>query len=226
MQTFLVSETYHQTAKSLDNKRLGKQRVEAYQILRALLGHSNGWVNHPATKMWQGHEWSLANYGYVICEEWRNKGFKDSLLDTFHKALETLNTQSSTKPWWASNELFQLSHKSNLVRKDSLFYSLLFDVPNNIPYVWPLMDEEAFRLGTYKNGDNLAIMKNGAVYLTSSQVAELLGVSPKTISAYKARGQMPKPDREYGRTPLWRLATIQEWRTTLRTPIKIEGAKE
>jgi predicted DNA-binding transcriptional regulator AlpA len=226
MQTFLVSHQYQKTAQSLDNKRLGKQRVEAYQILRALLGHSNGWVNHPATKMWQGHEASLAVYGYTMCEVWKEKGFADSLQNTFDKALQTLNTKERHKPWWAWNDLFVLSHQSNLVRKDPLFYSLLFDVPNNIPYVWPLMDEEAFRLGTYKNGDNLAIMKNGAVYLTSSQVAELLGVSPKTISAYKARGQMPKPDREYGRTPLWRLATIQEWRTTLRTPIRIEGAKE
>ena len=61
------------------------------------------------------------------------------------------------------------------------------------------------------------------VYLTSKQVAELLGVSPKTISSYKARGQMPAPDREYGRTPLWKYSTIQEWRKDLRTPIKTEN---
>ena len=60
-------------------------------------------------------------------------------------------------------------------------------------------------------------MENNLTYLTSKQVAELLGVSPKTIGAYKARNQMPKPDKEYGRTPLWSYETIKKWRG--ETPI-------
>ena len=60
----------------------------------------------------------------------------------------------------------------------------------------------------------------GTRYLTSAEVAELVGVSPKTISAYKARGQMPAPDKNYGRTPLWKFTTIQQWRTGLRVPIQ------
>ena len=67
------------------------------------------------------------------------------------------------------------------------------------------------------------MLKNGVVYLTSKQVAEILGVSPKTISAYKNRGQMPEPDKQYGRTPLWKYTTIIEWRDNIRTAIKIEG---
>ena len=36
MQTFLPYEDFTKTAQCLDYKRLGKQRVEAYQILRIL----------------------------------------------------------------------------------------------------------------------------------------------------------------------------------------------
>lgn len=48
--------------------------------------------------------------------------------------------------------------------------------------------------------------------LTTGQVAELLGVSPSTVTAYKAREQMPAPDVVYGRTPLWLQSTIATWR--------------
>ena len=40
MQTFITREDYTDTASDLDVKRLGKQRVEAYQILKALRGSS------------------------------------------------------------------------------------------------------------------------------------------------------------------------------------------
>jgi hypothetical protein len=42
-------------------------------------------------------------------------------------------------------------------------------------------------------------------------VAAFLGVTPRTVSSYKARGQMPEPDRHFGRTPAWRPARIIEW---------------
>jgi hypothetical protein len=37
----------------LDDKRLGKQRVETYQLIRALEGTTKGWRNHPACVMWE-----------------------------------------------------------------------------------------------------------------------------------------------------------------------------
>lgn len=224
MQTFIVHESFGVTASCLDDKRLGKQRVEAFQIVKALRGDYNdtgAWVNHPATKMWEGHIGELCRYGAVICREWRSRGFDDSLEWQFVELCAAYTAGTKSTPWWVNNELLHLTHRSNLMRKASDYYT--FDVPYNIPYVWPLMDEQAFRLGTYKKGDNLSMLGGNIVYLTSKQVAELLGVSPKTISSYKARGQMPAPDREYGRTPLWKYSTIQEWRKDLRTPIKTEN---
>ena len=53
MQTFLPFPDYIQSARALDYKRLGKQRVEALQILNTLTGRSEGWSQHPAVKMWR-----------------------------------------------------------------------------------------------------------------------------------------------------------------------------
>jgi len=50
VNTFLPHADFVKSAESLDNKRLGKQRVEAWQILQALRGNTKGWVNHPATR--------------------------------------------------------------------------------------------------------------------------------------------------------------------------------
>ena len=56
MQTFLPYNDFKKTAACLDNRRLGKQRVEAYQILRIISGKrtSGGWLRHPAVLMWKG----------------------------------------------------------------------------------------------------------------------------------------------------------------------------
>lgn len=50
--------------------------------------------------------------------------------------------------------------------------------------------------------------------LTAKEVAALLGVHPNTVTAYKHRKQMPPPDKQYGRTPLWYESTIRAWRPT------------
>jgi len=222
MQTFMTHDNYMDTAKALDNKRLGKQRVEAYQILKALRGDYNdtgAWVNHPATVMWRNHQYDLALYGLTISMEFYERGFDGyNMVETFNDLTAQLRNDNTERyPWWVNDQLLRYTHQSNLVRKDADYYD--FDVPDNIPYVWPLDDEQAFRLGTFKKGDNLSMLGSNIVYLTSKQIAELLGVSPKTISAYKARGQMPAPDREYGRTPLWRYSTIEKWRGEIRTPV-------
>ena len=222
MQTFMTHDNYVDSARALDNKRLGKQRVEAYQVFKALRGDyadTGAWVNHPATVMWRGHEYELALYGLTISVEFFERGFDGmNMVETFTEIVsQLLETNTERYPWWVTDTTLHLTHRSNLMRKDANYYD--FGVPNNIPYIWPLPDEPAYRLGTYKNGDNLDMLQSANVYLTSSQVAELLGVSPKTISAYKARGQMPAPDREYGRTPLWRYSTIEKWRGEIRTPV-------
>jgi hypothetical protein len=218
----MTHNSYVESAQALDTKRLGKQRVEAYQIFKALRGDydkTGAWVNHPATVMWRGNEYELALYGLSISVEFYERGFDGySMMMKFTDLCNELQSGNrESYPWWVNSELLRMTHQSNLMRKDSSYYA--FDVPANIPYVWPLPDSESFRLGSFKNGDNLEMLKGNNVYLTSKQIAELLGISPKTISAYKARGQMPLPDKEYGRTPLWSYDTIEKWRGEIRPPV-------
>lgn len=133
MQTFLPYPDYEQSAKCLDNKRLGKQRIETLQIVRACLYEYKAWTNHPITRMWRDHEGSLATYGLIICEEWRRRGFKD----TVRFDLDSYLNYPTTSPSWLGDERVHRSHRSNLIRKDPLFYTN-WDEPNDLPYFWPI----------------------------------------------------------------------------------------
>ena len=57
-------------------------------------------------------------------------------------------------------------------------------------------------------------------YLTVADIARLYGIGSKTITSYKARGKMPQPDLQVGRTPVWKLSTLAAWRTP---PAATEG---
>ncbi|UXY28553.1 helix-turn-helix transcriptional regulator [Streptomyces sp. HUAS TT20] len=49
-----------------------------------------------------------------------------------------------------------------------------------------------------------------ADYWTIAEVAEHWGVNEQTIRAYRSRGrgELPAPDKTFGRSPVWRPATI------------------
>lgn len=140
MQTFLPYADFKQSALVLDYRRLGKQRVEVKQLITAINGESKGWVNHPAAVMWRGYVPALAVYGMVICREWIDRGYKDSLLPYF-TSLVLNNNDGLDKPSWVGDARVHLSHQSNLVRKDPIFYRPIFgDVPDDLPYVWSTND--------------------------------------------------------------------------------------
>lgn len=137
MQTFLPYSDFVESAKVLDRQRLGKQRVETYQILRTLTGVSSGWQNHPAVKMWRGYDQALADYGATICMEWIGRGYKDSLLDKF---IDHMSGNDFYKlPDWLGDDDLHLSHRSNLLRKLPDHYRQYFaNDPDDLPYVWPI----------------------------------------------------------------------------------------
>lgn len=139
MQTFLPYPSYTKSASCLDNKRLGKQRVETMQIYKSLTIPTYGWKNHPAVKMWKGYERSLLHYGKVICSEWIFRGFNDSLWHQFNGLLIIDNPPQTGCPSWLTEE-FCKSHRSNLLRKDPMYYMSKFEdgLPNNLSYIWPV----------------------------------------------------------------------------------------
>ena len=82
MQTFLPYPDFAASAAALDPKRLGKQRVEALQVLRALTWPTYGWKRHPAVRMWAGYTEGVAAYGLVACLEWISRGGADTVAGT------------------------------------------------------------------------------------------------------------------------------------------------
>lgn len=141
MQTFLPLPNYVDSARILDYKRLGKQRVETKQILLALGKTSGGWSNHPATKMWRGHEVELCTYGMAMCEEWIKRGYKDSLLPFFIESQDAYlsDGRSEEPPAWLGDDHFHASHRSNLLRKDPYYYGRYgWEERSDMEYVWPV----------------------------------------------------------------------------------------
>jgi len=166
MQTFLPYPDFARSAQVLDNKRLGKQRVECLQILKTLAKEqlfcyfcklprskcigtecnvafhklhkfaTTPWYNHPAVKMWRGYEYSLRAYALIVCTEWMNRGFNDSC---YGKIFHCFDLADYVMPPWLGNEQFHASHRSNLLRKDLVWYSKFgWTEPLTLEYVWPV----------------------------------------------------------------------------------------
>lgn len=149
MQTFLAGQSYSQSAALLDNKRLGKQRVECLQILQ-IIGRKQGWLpnpenkkgfwNHPAVRMWESNPYALALYTDIICDEWKFRGFQDTVLPKTKVLVKLMPPAINHRqyPDWYNQEFIR-SHQSNLIRKDPDFYGPKFPgVPDNLPYIWPV----------------------------------------------------------------------------------------
>lgn len=139
MQTFLPLESFVESARVLDRARLGKQRVENLQIMKALHDPAYGWQSHPAVGLWRGHECRLLAYQNAICDEWTGRGYRDTCRDkTADVHFGSRACRTGPVPVWLGDAAFHLSHRSNLVRKDPERYGLLWpDVPADLPYVWP-----------------------------------------------------------------------------------------
>jgi len=162
VQTFVpVTDSFENIAKVLDNKRLNKQALEGWQILMNLLQldpqgqHrvSKGWSNHPAVKMWRGHETALYLYIQAMVAEWKRRGYKSTIGD---KAKATMNValklgllpSTSSNPFWmSSSSTFSevaSSHRLALLNKDYEWYSQFKwpedkgSRPETYEYVWPI----------------------------------------------------------------------------------------
>lgn len=152
MQTFLTRYGMWASASDLDDKRLFKQVVEAKQIAIYYFDFNTEFPgNHPATKMWEGYEHYLLNYGAVMAAEVRRRDTmtqkqKDGALEMLawfakHQKQFRLDFPGivATQPDWFRSKEFILSHRSNLVRKDEAYYGRLFpSVDPDRPYLWPL----------------------------------------------------------------------------------------
>lgn len=177
MQTFLPFADFSKSAACLDDKRLGKQRVECLQILKALqppdkcepckgtgtlsFGWIRGvaqsmaqcprckaagylpraWSNHPATRMWRGHEEVLLSYMEAVATEWRSRGYDDTTLDK--AASVAPEAWFGRRYWspvsWLGDERLHSSHRAALLYKLPDHYSQFgwTETPKQ-DYYWPV----------------------------------------------------------------------------------------
>lgn len=138
MITFLPFESFVESARCLDYKRLGKQRVEVRDVLRIIdgkfVGRFNRWNNHPVILMWQNHREWLRMYHDAIIEEWVRRGYRNNL----SLLAEGIVLDYSSQPRWLGDARFHDSHKSNLLRKNYEHYSRFgWRVRSDLSYYWP-----------------------------------------------------------------------------------------
>lgn len=163
MQTFVpIASSFEASAEVLDNKRLNKQALEGWQILMTLLeldpmgNHRvpKGWVNHPAVKMWRGHEVSLHLYIQAMVAEWKSRGFNSTIGDKAEQTmlhairLDKLSPTATSTPEWISDyEYFKQvasTHRQALLVKDYSWYHQFGwpedknVIPTEYDYLWPV----------------------------------------------------------------------------------------
>ena len=154
MQTFMPHQSFEASAAVLDNKRLGKQRIENLQIAMALVGNGGlrgGWKAHPAARMWHGHLAWLVLYQQAICHEWITvRGFRDTCWEKTlanlardpqasrdWEALSSSGIHDVPRPWFLDSDVLRLTHRDNLVRKAPELYLKHFGpLRSELAYVW------------------------------------------------------------------------------------------
>ncbi|MFB6477361.1 MSMEG_6728 family protein [Streptomyces virginiae] len=154
MQTFLPFPSFAASEAVLDVRRLGKQRVEAVQVLRGLVVPGYGWRRHPAVRMWRGTRrhssgtgWRSAGRGprrgapILVPSPWSRTSGRGSR-GGGARTEEQLAGDGDLPPWLGAPD-FHRSHQSALVRKHPDFYRECFPgIPDDLPYVWPRSDRE------------------------------------------------------------------------------------
>jgi hypothetical protein len=146
MQTFLPYEEFHTSAMALDKRRCWKQVVEARQIVDVLEGKKVSWANHPAVKMWIGHELAMRQYFnefLEVCKE------KHDINTKYEKLYIGIPRYLIDYPWWLGDKNFHRAMRSRLIKKDRDFYLPLFPEDegfNDGRYFWPVMETKTFRM--------------------------------------------------------------------------------
>jgi len=164
VQTFLPYDNIEKSLICLDDKRLGKQRVEAFQILRLLLQLKNcsqidsnsttvdkfsrTYKNHPAVLMWEGSEKCLQYYLLTCMRVWSTRKTKKGVNfsnQQMQKNVEALKIDSlpaltpEDYPNWWKNENFFSSHRAMLFKKNPVHYNQFqSDAPKFSDYAWPI----------------------------------------------------------------------------------------
>jgi hypothetical protein len=156
MQTFVPFDSFKDSASVLDNKRLNKQLLEGRQIYKILASNqsSGAWVNHPAVKMWKGHDTALYQYLFAIKEECDDRSISTQknwdAIEHIHEWNWHRGDNVFMPNWWGDERVHQ-SHRNNLYRKDPKHYEQFakdsfISCCDKCNYFWPVFSHKYFRV--------------------------------------------------------------------------------
>lgn len=126
MQIFLPFPDFEQSCNALDTFRLGKQRIEAFQIWKAVTSQSKkGWANHVVTRMWKDYLVALRKYLVICCRVYGSRKTKKGKFCQNTKMLEHIKEnnlevqehETVVMPPWIGDAQFHDSHKAMLYHK-------------------------------------------------------------------------------------------------------------
>jgi hypothetical protein len=162
--TFLTHFSYGGTARALDDRRLGNQRIEAWEVFDGLTGGEIIFPGHPVYKMWDGYQFALGIYGMMLCMEWiSHRGCGDKIFWKFKHAIDEIRDDDPSftyeQPPWLHDTAVLRSHRSNLIRKQQegdvsgRDYKKMFKgTPLLMPYIWPIiLDDGCYELRISKS---------------------------------------------------------------------------
>lgn len=147
MITFLPYNDFVLSLRCLDNKRIVKQVIEAYQMWCCLMNISHHrWRNTVMVKIWEGYEKALQLYTILALKEAESritKKGRNYYMPTMRKHLKNYNFYDLDNvieyPEWFGDVRFHDSHKAMLYHKNPIYY-IDFEQEGKkySKYYWPL----------------------------------------------------------------------------------------
>lgn len=134
MQVFRPYIDWRKSARVLDDRRLGKQRVECKQVLNAILRKlglivdgKRGWLNHPIVLTYfnSGRPYiaDLAGFFRACVDEWRARGYSSSItLEDISGLLSRVDSAEGTPV----THVHEVEYRRILLLKDLNYYFQVF----------------------------------------------------------------------------------------------------
>jgi len=203
MQIFLPFADFIKSLTALDSKRLGKQRIEAFQLWLAITNRTNkvGWKRHPLVKMWQGFEVALRDYICKSVEIFGSRKTKDGkrfydntkMLEYIDKYdLKIKSDEVITLPSFIGKDEFHDSHKAMLFHKGKMevdlsemegkklsnYYEHFKDFAYIKAYFWPV-ELRSTKLNTSEDVDPVAYKRKKRIAKLEERMKKKLAKKPK-----------------------------------------------
>ena len=143
MITYVPYIGFAASARQLDDRRVRRQRKDAWQLLQVLLGQTEEYANHPAVGMWKNYERWLCVYGLQFCQEWRiGRKQECDFYARFYRVDEELKERGfeARRPPWVGDIDLCRSHRSSLIRQVPSYAEHWPNTPELMPYLWPHLD--------------------------------------------------------------------------------------